>query len=85
MSWFPAGVYSVRLPPSPVVAVSRVAAILVGIDANELNNVFACRHFIMPKIGKIGGFLGCSEHAFEHTVVTPMTLGQPNSVDAAAR
>ena len=34
-----------------------MAAILVGIDANELNNVFACRHFIMPKIGKIGGFL----------------------------
>ena len=50
---------------------SRVAAILVGIDANELNNVFVCRHFIMLKIAKIGGFLGCSEHAFEHTFVTP--------------
>ena len=40
---------------------SRVAAILLEIDANDLNNVFVCRHFI---ILKIGNYLGCSEHAF---------------------
>ena len=39
----------------------RVAAILLEIDANDLNNVFVCRHFI---ILKIGNYLGCSEHAF---------------------
>ena len=37
---------------------TRVAAILIEIDANDLNNVFASRHFIMSKIGD---FLGCSE------------------------
>ena len=46
----------------------RVAAILVEIDANDLNNVLACRHYI---IFKIGDFLSCSEHAFS-------LLGQPN-------
>ena len=45
----------------------RVAAILVEIDANDLNNVLACRHYI---IFKIGDFLSCSEHAFS-------SLGQP--------
>ena len=47
---------------------TRVAAILVEIDANDLNNVLACRHYI---IFKIGDFLSCSEHAFS-------LLGQPN-------
>ena len=47
----------------------RVAAILVEIDANDLNNVLACRHYI---IFKIGDFLSCSEHAFS-------SLGQPQS------
>ena len=37
---------------------TRVAAILVEIDANDLNNVFVCRHFIILKIGTIGNFLG---------------------------
>ena len=39
---------------------NRVAANLLGIDANDLNNVFACRHFI---IGKIGDLLSFPEHA----------------------
>ena len=39
---------------------ARVAAILLEIDANDLNKVLASRHFIMLKIGD---FLGCSEHA----------------------
>ena len=43
------------------VMVTRVAAILLEIDANDLNKVLASRHFIMLKIGD---FLGCSEHAF---------------------
>ena len=34
-----------------------MAAILLGIDANDLNIVFASRHFIMLKIGKIGDLL----------------------------
>ena len=42
---------------------SRVAAILVGIDANELSNVFASRHFVILKIGEIGDLLGCPEYA----------------------
>ena len=43
--------------------ITRVAAILLEIDANELNNVFASRHYIIYKIGKIGDDLGCSEYA----------------------
>ena len=35
---------------------SRVAAILLEIDANELNNVFASRLFITFEIGKIGRY-----------------------------
>ena len=42
---------------------SRVAAILLGIDANDLNNVFASRHLIIFKIGGIGNLLACYEHA----------------------
>ena len=53
----------------------RLAAILLKIDANELNNVFASRHYIIFKIGEIGNvtfrvaedvanLLSCSEHAF---------------------
>ena len=42
---------------------NRVAANLLGIDANDLNNVFACRHFIKLKIGKFGDLLSFSEHA----------------------
>ena len=41
----------------------RVAAILVEIDANELNNAFASQDFFIFKIGKIGNYanyLGCS-------------------------
>ena len=55
---------------------TRVAAILVGIDANELNNVLTSRHFIMFKFGKIGDLLSCSKHAFS---ILHMTVGQPNS------
>ena len=45
---------------------------MLGIDANDLNDVFTSRQFIMFKIGKIGDLFGCSEYA-------PMMLGQPNS------
>ena len=44
-----------------MIRASRVAAILVEIDANDLYKVLACRHYI---IFKIGDFLSCSEHAF---------------------
>ena len=36
---------------------NRLAAILLEIDANELNNVFASQDFIIFKIGKIGNYL----------------------------
>ena len=39
-------------------AATRVAAILLEIDANELNNAFACYDFFIFKIGKIGNYLG---------------------------
>ena len=68
---------------------------MLGIDANDLNNVFACRHFIMLKIGKIGDYLGCSMDFRSQRSMTAqntlsllqirtrlflgMTLGQPNS------
>ena len=42
---------------------ARAAAILLEIDANELNNVFASRHFVIFKIGKIGNYLGDSRRA----------------------
>ena len=42
----------------------RLAAILLGIDANELNNVFASWHLIILKIGKIGNYLSSSKYAF---------------------
>ena len=48
---------------------SRLAAILVEIDANDLNNVLACRHYI---IFKIGDFLSFSMK-FCHD------LGRPNN------
>ena len=44
---------------------------MIGIDANDLNDVFASRHYIMSKIGKIGYLLGCSEHAFITPIDTP--------------
>ena len=49
--------------PDGVSSPITLAAILLEIDANELNNVFASRHFIIFKIGKIGNYLGCSEYA----------------------
>ena len=39
-------------------AATRVAAILLEIDANELNNAFASQDFSFLKIGKIGNYLG---------------------------
>ena len=45
-----------------------MAAILIEIDANELNNMFASRHFIIFKIGKISNYLSSSEYSF----VTPI-------------
>ena len=36
----------------------RVAAILLEIHANELNNTFASQDFFIFKIGKIGNYLG---------------------------
>ena len=48
---------------------------MLGIDANEINNVFASRHFIVFKIGD------GSEHPF---LLLQMTLGQPNSDFTAA-
>ena len=46
---------------------SRVAAILLEIDANESNNVFAAQDFIIfkiGKIGKIGNYLSCLKYGF---------------------
>ena len=41
----------------------RMAAILLETEANDLNNVFASKDFIIFKIGKIGNYAnypGCS-------------------------
>ena len=54
---------------APSSLLHRVAAILVEIDANDLNNVLACRHYI---IFKIGDFLSFSMK-FCHD------LGRPNN------
>ena len=45
--------------------VTRVAAILLEIDANELNNTFASQDFFIFKIGKIDNYLRePNSHAF---------------------
>ena len=51
---------------------SRVAAILLEIDANELNNVFASQDFIIFKIGKIGNYAN-------YRYILQMMLSRPNS------
>ena len=72
-----------RYRRSRVIPPSRVAAILVEIDANDLNNVFVCRHFIILKIGNyIGTLFRCSVSQIEISLGLPSDDKQPVSQTA---
>ena len=73
--WLKKGLWSPLLNPSlkvledsllrwDIFMTTRAAAILLEIDANDLNNVFASWHLIILKIGKIGNYLSSSKYAF---------------------
>ena len=42
-----------------------MAAILLEIDANDLNNMFVCRHFIILKIGEIGNYANLEDDRYK--------------------
>ena len=60
---------------------------MLEIDANELNSVFASRHFIIFRIGKMGNYPFVTPNdvqaeklaAIRTLLFLRMTLGQPNS------